>query len=101
MNAAMIAAMAAAAPVARGQVMESAPTTVRAPAPGRVQIDSLTLHQRHQLAEFERWLRTHEGIRPSETKQACIDRLASDAPSDLELALLDLKCSQRPSAGGD
>lgn len=64
---------------------------------GRKQLHDLSPAERAALLELDRWLR-HEGIGPSETKEQCKERLRSGAPTKLEEALLDLKCSQRPSS---
>ncbi len=64
---------------------------------GRRQLSELSLQERLELIELDRQLRAHQGARPTETRQECKDRLTSDTPSSLEVALVDLKCSQRPS----
>jgi hypothetical protein len=68
---------------------------------GHTPFGNLTPQERRRLLELERWLRTQQGIQPSETKAQCLDRLSSPRPTRLELALLDLKCSQRPERQGD
>ncbi|HEX5182650.1 MAG TPA: hypothetical protein VFW19_05790 [Allosphingosinicella sp.] len=62
---------------------------------GRRRLADLPRRERRDLAALDRWLRAHDGIRPSETRDQCKARLASQAPSSLEAAVLDLKCSQR------
>ena len=64
---------------------------------GQKQLSDFSGRERLELLELDRWLRSHEGIRQSETRQECMQRLASGKPTNLEAALLDLKCSQRPS----
>ena len=64
---------------------------------GQRQLSDLTPQERLELLALQRQLRSEEGIGPSETRQQCKDRLASKAPTMLEGALLDLKCSQRAS----
>jgi hypothetical protein len=64
-------------------------------------LGNLTPEEQRRLLELERWLRTQQGIQPSETKAQCMDRLSSPRPTRLELALLDLKCSQRPTGRGE
>jgi hypothetical protein len=64
---------------------------------GRRQLSELSLQVRLELIEHGRQLRSHQGGGPSETRQECKDRLTSNTPSRLEGALVDLKCSQRPS----
>jgi hypothetical protein len=64
---------------------------------GRRQLSELSLQERLELIELGRQLRSQQEGGPSETRQDCKDRLTSDTPSSLEGALVDLKCSQRPS----
>ena len=64
---------------------------------GQKQLHELSPAERAAILELDRWLRDHQGIGPSETKEECKDRLQSAAPTQLEQALLDLKCSQRPA----
>ena len=65
---------------------------------GQKQIGDLSTPDRLDLLELERWLGSANGIVPSETKQQCMERLGSKSPTQLEEALLDLKCSQRPTS---
>jgi len=52
--------------------------------------------RRRRAYRTERWYPTPEIPLP-ETREECEERLGSQSPSHLEQALLDLKCSQRPS----
>lgn len=105
MNALIIAAiglnMVAASPALSGPALDRALANYRALLAGQMQLGNLTPQARLDLLELERWLHNHEGIAPSETREQCLERLASESPSDLELALVDLKCSQRPSGHSD
>ena len=85
-----------ASPVSTGSAGDQALSSSQALAAGQLQLGNLNQQERLDLLALDRWLRSQEGIRPSETRQKCIDRLISNTPTKLESALLDLKCSQRP-----
>jgi len=80
-----------------GSELDRALRNYRALLAGQKQLTDFSLRDRRDVIELDQWLRSHEGIVPSETKEQCKERLASTSPSALEEALLDLKCSQRPS----
>jgi hypothetical protein len=99
MNLLMLMALAAnlaAGPALTGPQMDRALRNYQAVLQGREQLVDLPLPERSEVIELDRWLRSREGIVPSETQRECKARIASGTPSQLEEALLDLKCSQRP-----
>jgi len=67
---------------------------------GQKQFPDLTVPERLELLELDRWLHSRDGT-DGETKQECENRLSSATPSHLEIALLDLKCSGRPARRGE
>jgi hypothetical protein len=69
----------------------------RAMLAGQRELGELSTPDRVDVLELERWLGSRGGIVPSETKEQCKERLGSKSPTQLEEALLDLKCSQRPN----
>ena len=83
-------------PLPQGFPIDQALSDYRAVVSGGMPLSDLPRRRRQDVIELERLLGSGNGIRPSETQQACRERLASEAPSRLEEALLDLKCSQRP-----
>lgn len=95
MSSALALGLATAGSPLTGSVVAPPPSGAT-PVAGQKAIRELTQQERLNLIALEQWLRAQEGLRTSETRQACIERLASSAPSKLEQALLDLKCSQRP-----
>ena len=88
----------AAAPAVGTSDLERALRNYRSMLAGQKQFWDLSAPERREVLELERWLGSHEGIAPSETKQQCEARLGSKSPTQLEGALLDLKCSQRPTS---
>jgi len=78
--------------------LQRALANYRAMLAGQKQLGDLNTPDRLDLLELERWLGSPGGIVPSETKQQCKERLGSKSPTQLEDALLDLKCSQRPTS---
>ncbi|HEY7006249.1 MAG TPA: hypothetical protein VH392_07155 [Sphingomicrobium sp.] len=78
--------------------LQRALANYRAMLAGQKQLGDLSGLDRLDLLELERWLGSPGGIVPSETKEQCKERLRSNAPTELEEALLDLKCSQRPTS---
>ena len=85
---------ASAAPT--GPRLDGALQNYRAVVAGQRQLSDLTPRERADLMELDRWLHSRDAIRPSETEDQCTERLSSKSPTDLEGALVDLKCSQRP-----
>lgn len=83
-------------PLLRGPDVEQALSDYRAVVVGGMPLGDLPRRRRENVVELERLLNSTSGIQPSETQQECRNRLASQLPSQLEEALLDLKCSQRP-----
>ena len=77
--------------------LQRALANYRALLAGQKQLGDLNTPDRLDLLDLERWLGSQGGIVPSETKQQCKERLGSKSPTQLEEALLDLKCSQRPT----
>jgi hypothetical protein len=65
---------------------------------GQKQLVDLPLPERRDVIELDQWVRSQRAIVPPETKAQCKARLGSESPSQLEDALLDLKCSQRPAS---
>ena len=63
---------------------------------GQRQLSDLNQRERLELLELQRELNAKK-TGPSETQEQCKDILSSRSPTDLEAALLRLKCSQRPS----
>jgi len=63
---------------------------------GQRQLSDLNQRERLELLELQRELNAKK-TGPSETQEQCKDNLSSRSPTDLEAALLRLKCSQRPS----
>ena len=82
--------------ILRGPDVDQALSDYRAVVVGGLPLRELPRRRRENVVELERLLNSTSGIGPSETQQECRDRLASQSPSELEEALLDLKCSQRP-----
>lgn len=78
--------------------LQRAVANYRAMLAGQKQLSDLSSLDQLDLLELERWLGSPGGIVPSETKQQCKERLRPKAPTQLEEALLDLKCSQRPTS---
>lgn len=76
--------------------LQRALANYRAMLAGQKQLGDLSTPDRLDVLDLERWLRSPGGIVPSETKQQCKERLGSKSPTQLEEALLDLKCSQTP-----
>jgi hypothetical protein len=104
MNPLMLAALVlglTASPAPQFTGPPTSPVTDRNGSAWRTPFGNVTPEEQRRLLELERWLRTQRGIEPSETKAQCINRLSSARPTRLELALLDLKCSQRPEREGD
>lgn len=101
MNAVMVIGLGAqlltAAPAPPRPATEPAISNYGLVLEGRRRLGELSLQERSELIELDRQLRSHQGAGASETRQECKDRLTSDTPSSLEGALVDLKCSQRPS----
>jgi hypothetical protein len=89
--------IASGAPPLRGTDLDRALRNYKAMLAGQKQLVDLPPRERRDVIELDRWLRSRDGIVPSETKEQCEERLASPSPSQLEEALLDLKCSGRPS----
>ena len=83
-------------PFLRGPGLDQALSDYRAVVSGGLQLSDLPLRRRQNVLELERLLNSKNGIGASETQQECRERLASESPSALEEALLDLKGSQRP-----
>jgi hypothetical protein len=83
-------------PLLRGPDVDQALSDYRAVVSGGMPLGDLPRRRRENVVELERLLSSTSAIGPSETQQECRDRLASQSPSQLEEALLDLKCSQRP-----
>jgi hypothetical protein len=83
-------------PLLRGPDVDQALSDYRAVVSGGMPLADLPRRRRENVIELERLLNSTTGIGPAETQQECRDRLASQSPSQLEEALLDLKCSQRP-----
>jgi hypothetical protein len=90
-------AMFAAAPAPDTPQADRAVRNYETVLTGQKQLGDLTPPERLELIQLEEWIRLHDNVPPPETKEQCKDRLASDTPSHLEDALLDLKCSQRPA----
>jgi hypothetical protein len=61
---------------------------------GKVTVAGLSAIELEEIKRVREILGTSR--RPRETRQACLERELSLEPSDLERALADLKCSQRP-----
>lgn len=97
MTAALALDILSASPPLSGTDLDRALRNYRAILAGQTQLFNLTLRDRRDVIELDRWLRSQGRISPSETKEECKANLASESPSSLEEALLDLKCSQRPS----
>ncbi len=89
---------AAGGPTLRGVDVDTALRNYEAVLAGQKQLTDLTPKQRFDVIELDRWLRSQQGMPGPETKQQCKERLASETPTPLGEALLDLKCSQRPSS---
>jgi hypothetical protein len=87
-----------AAPSVDSGDIERALRNYRAMLAGQRQLGDLTAPERLEILELERWLGSHNGIAPSETKEQCKERLRLQSTTELEEALLDLKCSQRPAS---
>ena len=64
---------------------------------GQRQLSDLNQRERLELLELQRELNAKKTGGPSETQEKCNDKLSSRAPTELEAALLRLKCSQRPT----
>ena len=64
---------------------------------GQRQLSDLNQRERLEMLELQRELNAKKTGGPSETQEQCKDSLSSRSPTDLEAALLRLKCSQRPS----
>lgn len=84
------------APAPAQNVNERALVNYRQMLAGQKQFHDFNLQEREEILELDRLLHSRGGIKAGETKEQCKERLRSDAPSRLESALLDLKCSQRP-----
>jgi len=87
----------AARPPLTGSEWQTAVRNYKALLAGQKQLFELSPVERQNVIELDKWLRSTPGIATSETKERCRERLASRSPSALEEALIDLKCSQRPS----
>ena len=83
-------------PLLHGPGLDQALSDYRAVVSGGLQLSDLPSRRRKNVLELQRLLNSKNGLRASETQQECKERLASESPSRLEEALLDLKCSQRP-----
>ena len=83
-------------PLLRGPEVDQALSDYRAVGVGSMPLSDLPRRRRENVVELESLLNSTTGIGPSETQQECRERLASQSPSQLEEAILDLKCSQRP-----
>ncbi|HWI88393.1 MAG TPA: hypothetical protein VNS11_04030 [Sphingomicrobium sp.] len=83
-------------PLLRGPDVDRALSDYRAVVSGGLPLSDLPRRRRENVVELQRLLNNTRGVGVSETQQECRERLASKSPSQLEEALLDLKCSQRP-----
>jgi hypothetical protein len=61
---------------------------------GRVTVAGLSAIELEEIRRVREILGTSR--RPRETRQACLERELSIEPTELERAIADLKCSQRP-----
>ena len=84
-------------PALSGGAIDRAVRNYQAMTAGQKQLGDLTPQEQSDLVELVRWLREHPEAPRPETKQQCEKRLGSVTPTPLGDALLDLKCSQRPS----
>jgi hypothetical protein len=96
-TAALALSALSASPRLTGAGLDRAVHNYEAMLAGQRQLGDLTPQERLEVIELDRWLRAHDGKLPVETKQECEKRLGSATPTPLGDALLDLKCSQRPS----
>ena len=64
---------------------------------GQRSLSDLNQRERFELLELQRELNAKKTGGPSDTQEECKDKLSSRAPTELEAALLRLKCSQRPT----
>jgi hypothetical protein len=64
---------------------------------GQRSLSDLDQRERLELLELQRELNAKKTNGPSETQEECKDKLSTGAPTELEAALLRLKCSQRPT----
>jgi hypothetical protein len=83
-------------PLLRGPDVGQALSDYRAVVVGGMPLSDLPRRRRENVIELESLLNSTTGMGPSETQHECRERLASESPSQLEEAILDLKCSQRP-----
>ena len=97
MTAALALNILAAGPPLVGSDLDRAVLNYRAILAGQRQLVDLTIPERTNVIKLDQWIRSQQALVSSETKEQCEARLSTQSPSSLEQALLDLKCSQRPS----
>ena len=97
MTAALAFGAAAASPTPTGAGLSRAVHNYAAMLAGQRQLSDLSPRERLDVIELDRWLRSHDGKLPGQTKEQCRKELGSVTPTPLGDALLDLKCSQRPT----
>jgi hypothetical protein len=86
-------------PPLSGGGLDRAVRNYQAMTTGQKQLGDLTPQEGSDVIELARWLREHPGAPPPDTREQCKKRLESVTPTPLGEALLELRCSQRPSDG--
>jgi hypothetical protein len=91
--------LVAAGPPMSAPALQQALADYRAMLAGQKQMKDLSTLERQNVIELDIWLRHQPAKVVSETREQCRRRLIPRGGTKLEVALVDLKCSQRPSSG--